>query len=252
MAGLFAFDEERARFESIRRRLTAAQRPVVWESRLDPLSQLIRACLGSRTRDAVSWKAFFALAAAYPDWADMAAARPDEVLGHIAEVTYAEDKARHLIAALRMIEARTGGLSLAFLADVSIESAHAWLEGLPNAGPKVAAAVLNFSTLNRRSMVVDTHVQRVASRYGLVAVDADIREAWTTLMETLPDDWSAPDLAAFHVQLKRLGQTHCRPSAPRCEDCPIADGCAVRRRAGQPCWPSHQRTASASRALRSG
>lgn len=229
MSGLFAFDQERERFETVRRRLAVAQGPVVWGDRLDPLSQFVRSSLGARTYDAVSWKAFFALAAAWPDWNDMADARPDDVIRHIAEVTFAEDKARHLVAALRMIRARTGGLSLDFLSDWPVEAAHAWLEALPNAGPKVAAAVLNFSTLNRRSMVVDTHVQRVTSRYGLVARDADIAEAWETLMETLPDDWSAPDLAAFHMQLKRLGQTHCRPTGPDCGRCPIADGCAAKR-----------------------
>lgn len=229
IAGLFAFDQERERFEAVRRRLTVAQGPVVWGDRLDPLSQFVRSALGARTYDAVSWKAFFALVDAFPDWAVMADASPAEVLRHIHEVTFAEDKARHLVAALCMIRARTGGLSLEFLADWPIGTAHAWLEGLPNAGPKVAAAVLNFSTLNRRSMVIDTHVQRVAARYGLVARGAGIPEAWETLMETLPDDWTASDLAAFHVQLKRLGQTRCRPTDPDCGRCPLADGCAAKR-----------------------
>lgn len=229
MAGLFAFHQERERFETLRRQLTAAQGPVVRGDHLDPLSQFIRSCLGARTYDAASWKAFVDLADAYPDWNDMAEAKPEALLAHIAAVTFAEDKARHLVAALRMIRARTGGLSLDFLADWSIESAHAWLEGLPNAGPKVAAAVLNFSTLNRRSMVVDTHVLRVAGRYGLVTADADIPGAWATLMETLPDVWTAQDLTALHVQMKRLGQTLCRPQEPDCARCPLVGGCVGKR-----------------------
>lgn len=229
MAGLFAFDQERERFETVRRRLAAAQGPVVWGDRLDPLNQFIRSCLGARTYDAVSWRAYYVLAAAWPDWNDMAEAGPEAVLVHIADVTFAEDKARHLVAALRMIRARTGGLSLDFLADWPVEAAHAWLEGLPNVGPKVAAAVLNFSRLNRRSMVVDTHVQRVAGRYGLVAADADIPQAWATLMETLPDDWTAQDLAALHMQMKRLGQTLCRPQGPDCSRCPLVSGCVGKR-----------------------
>ncbi|MBX3478553.1 MAG: hypothetical protein KF910_13145 [Brevundimonas sp.] len=44
--------------------------------RLGPLSQLIRSSLGARTYDAVSWQAFFALAAAYPDGTALAAALP--------------------------------------------------------------------------------------------------------------------------------------------------------------------------------
>lgn len=229
MAGLFAFDEERARYETVRRRLRADAGPIVWGDRLDPLSQFIRSSLGARTYDALSWRAFFALKSAFPDWGAMAQARPEEVLRHIEDVTFAADKARHLIAALRMIRARRSDLSLEFLADFSVEAAHAWLEGLPNAGPKVAAAVLNFSTLNRRSMVIDTHVLRVVSRYGLVVADADIPQAWATMRETLPGDWAAQDLAEVHRLMKRLGQTRCRPVDPDCRRCPLMEGCAAKR-----------------------
>ncbi|MBX3478552.1 MAG: hypothetical protein KF910_13140 [Brevundimonas sp.] len=128
-----------------------------------------------------------------------------------------------------MIRARTGGLSLDFLQDWPIEAAPAWLEGLPNTGPMVAASVLNFSSLNRRSMVVDSHVLRVAGRYGLVAHDADIGQAWEMMMAALPDDWAASDLADFHLQLKRLGQTRCRPTDPDCGRCPIGAACAAKR-----------------------
>lgn len=229
VAGLFAFDREQERFETVRWLLTDTQGPVVWGEQLDPLSQLIRSCLDARTHDAVSWRAFFALAAAWPDWTDLAEAKPEDVLALITDVTFAENKALYLVSALRMIRARTGRLSMDFLADWSIEAAHAWLEGLPNVGPKVAAAVLNFSRLNRRSMVVDTHVLRVASRYGLVAADANIPDAWATFMETLPEAWTAQDLAALHVQMKRLGQTLCRPHEPDCERCPIVGGCVGKR-----------------------
>lgn len=229
MSGLFAFDEERERYEVVRRRLTTDQGRIPWGDRLDPLSQFIRSSLGARTYDAVSWRAFFALAAAYPDWTALAAARPKEVLPHIAEVTFARDKAERLVAALPMIRARTGGLSLDFPQDWPIAAAHAWLEGLPNTVPKVAASVLNFSTLNRRSMVVDSHVLRVAGRYGLVARGADIGQAWETMMAALPGDWTASDLADFHLQLKRLGQARCRPTDPDCGRCPIGAGCAAKR-----------------------
>ncbi|HEV7229419.1 endonuclease III [Brevundimonas sp.] len=229
MATMFSFDLEIERFESVRRRLSAKCGSVFWNERLDPLSQLVRSCLGARTYDAVSWKAFFTLTDAFPDWNALVAATPDQVLSHIQEVTFAEDKARHLVSAFRMIKARTGGLSLEFLSTWPIEAAHIWLEGLPNVGPKVAAAVLNFSTLERRSMVIDTHVLRVTARYGLVARDADIRSAWGSLMEMLPEHWTSRDLANFHVQLKNLGQTHCRPVGPDCGRCPLADDCAAKR-----------------------
>jgi adenine-specific DNA glycosylase len=71
--------------------------------------------------------------------------------------------------------------------------------GLPGVGVKVAASVLNFSPLNMRALVVDTHVHRVAGRLGLVPASYDTAHAYRALMDMVPDslDGRGPVRAAL-------------------------------------------------------
>jgi hypothetical protein len=63
-----AFDfGQPAELDSIRDRLLALFGPQGDEIRLDPVSQLIRSFLGSRTYDQVPWNAFVALARHHGD-----------------------------------------------------------------------------------------------------------------------------------------------------------------------------------------
>ena len=83
-------------------------------------------------------------------------------------------------------------------AELELDSARWWLQGLPGVGVKVAASVLNFSPLNMRALVVDTHVHRVAGRYGLVPASYDTAHAYRALMDLVPDSWTAEDLYELH------------------------------------------------------
>ena len=60
------------------------------------------------------------------------------------------------------------GSNLDFLGDHPVEQGLRWLEEIYGVGRKIAAATLNFSTLRKRAMVVDTHVLRVLRRFGFV------------------------------------------------------------------------------------
>ena len=128
----------------LRDRLRDRFGPVSDAHRHDPVGQLISASISARTYDEVYSRAFERLASRYPDVEDLAAAATEEIEATISDVTYARDKAVHLRAALRMIRARSGRISLDFLQDWPVDLALRWLEELPGAGPKVSAAVLNF------------------------------------------------------------------------------------------------------------
>jgi endonuclease-3 len=200
-----------------------AQRP---DARLGPVSQLIKSMISGRTYDEASWAAFKRLRASYPDWVYLAEAPSGEVERVIEAVTHAEKKAVYVPAALRLIIARVGRLDLSLLADKSVEEAMYWLRGLPGVGCKNAAATLNFSTMNRRAMVVDSHVHRVCRRLGLVGRAGDPDQAYEALMAAAPQAWAAEDLFELHWLLKRLGQSVCRFEAPKCDACPLKSVCA--------------------------
>ncbi len=108
--------------------------------------QLIKSSIGGRTKDAVSWAVYHRLKERFATWEELAETPDAEVQELIKDVTYPDEKARHLPHALRLIQVRSGWkLSLDHLAELELDSARWWLQGLPGVGVKVAASVLNFS-----------------------------------------------------------------------------------------------------------
>lgn len=216
----------RSPLESVRDALLCEfgpQRPV---ARMDPISQLVKSSISGRTQDAVSWSAFLRLRAEFKAWEDLVRAPVARVARIIDDVTLPGDKARHLTTALKMIEAKVGWLSLNHLKALTVDEARWELQVLPGVGVKVAACVLNFSDLAMRSLVVDTHVHRVARRIGLVGA-GDTTHAYHTLMDMAPPSWTADDLFELHWLLKRgLGQMLCPHEAPKCGACPVKAMCA--------------------------
>jgi len=200
--------------------------------RLSPLDQLIKAMISSRTYDEVAWPAFRRLKARFHPWERLVAASPAEIEAVLTPVAYAETKAAWLPEAMGRIVAERGALSLDFLAEVPVEAASAWLQKtLPGVGGKVAAAVLNFSTLRRRAMVVDAHVWRVARRIGLAPTNAEPEAVRAAILDAAPGAWGNEDFFDLHWLLKRLGQTLCMDNRTRCGACPVAALCETRRRA---------------------
>lgn len=196
--------------------------------RLAPVDQLVRAMLGARTRDEDSVAAFWRLKRRFSDWPAMMEAGPEAVLPRIEAVTFAEDKAHRIPLALQRIRQARGALSLDFLADWPVAAALNWLERLPGVGRKVSAAVLNFSTLNKPALVIDSHHLRVMKRLGVVRWKANTPEAYDRLMEFAPPEWTAEDFLIHHALIKQLGQTLCAPFDPACRTCPLNTLCPSR------------------------
>lgn len=187
--------------------------------------------IGCRTRGAVSLAAFEALVHRFKCWEHVRDAPVGEIRKTIQSVTYAEAKAGYVSRALKTITLSRGSLTLAFLAEWSVQDALSWLERMAGVGRKVAAATLNFSTLERPALVIDTHHLRVLRRVGLVDQRADYRAAYDRILPLLPAEWTASDLDDHHHSMKTLGQTYCRHDRPKCGECPLQDLCRTGRRA---------------------
>lgn len=211
----------------LRDRLRTRFGPVFDAVRHDPVSQLVKASISGRTYDDVSSAAFERLVMRYPDIEELAAVDAEEIEAVISDVTYATDKATHLRAALRMIKAQQGGIALDFLLDWPVDLAMRWLVGLPGVGHKVAATVLNFSTLRGRIFVVDTHVLRVLQRFGFVGPKADSENASDAIM-SVADNFDSDELYELHWLLKYLGQQICTHGIAHCSECPLAALCIKR------------------------
>ena len=181
--------------------------------------------VGGRTRGEVSKDAFEALLARFGSWEAVRDAPVAEIYEAIAVVTFAELKAPRLKAALQAVTRDRGRLTLDILDGLTVDEALAWLERLPGVGRKVAAATLNFSTLRKAALVIDTHQLRVLRRLALVGPYADLAQAFDLIMPIVPNAWTAHDMDEHYQLMKTLGQTLCRHIAPSCRRCPLRELC---------------------------
>lgn len=94
------------------------------------------------------------------------------------------------------------------------------LESLPGVGRKTASVVLNV-LCNLPTMAVDTHVERVSKRIGLVPLSANRLQIEEALLKIIPSQFiiQAHHLLIFH------GRYLCTARAPKCNVCPIEKFC---------------------------
>lgn len=195
----------------------------------DPLTQFIYSLLSSRTKTPQAHQVMRDLERAFPgagpgSWEPVRDAAPGDLERAIAVVTFPEVKAPRLKAALQQISARTGSLSLDFLARYRTEKIRDWLEQFEGVGAQISAAVVNFSTLRRRALSIDANHLRVIQRLCVVP-RADAATTEERLMRLVPETWDAALLDEHHSLIKQHGQTLCTFDKPRCLDCPLLKLC---------------------------
>ncbi len=222
------------------RLLEAYGQPVpreVW----DPLTQLTYSLCSARTKTPESHAVLRALRERYDGWPSgeeswsevrwerLRDAPVTEMEETIAAATFADRKAPQLKATLEGISARTGGLSLGFLAGYRTDKIRTWLEQFPGIGSQVSAAIVNFSSLRRPVISVDGHHQRVSIRLGFAEEGSPAREVETILMRVVPPEWTAVAMDDHHQLVKALGQRACTPHGPLCRRCPLLEVCPTGR-----------------------
>lgn len=228
-----SFDFGADDLEFIRQALSRTFGRLVVVERRDPLWRMVRSLIGAQTYDFVAEPALERLMLRWSDPAALAGAAPEDVRQVIADVSHADRKAGQLVATLRWIGRERPTYDLSFLRYWPVRRALSWLERFPGVGPKVAAATLNASTLRMRVFIVDSHVHRVLLRFGIIGSRAsaeDGRDAVTAAAGALDAD----DLLELFAQMKRLGQTYCRPFGARCASCPLAGRCGKKVELGVP------------------
>jgi endonuclease III len=229
MQTTFSFGQT-ADLRAILNRLRNRFGPLPERPRLDPVSQFVRAFIGTRTLDAKARAAFDRLRGRFADWDALADAEVAVIEAALGDVTFADAKALNLKLALQKIRVRAGALSLDFLATLDIGTAHLWLEQIHGVGRTIAAAVLNRSTLGRRTFVVDSHGQRVLQRLGVAKPNATIEATHEAVMAAA-DSLGAAELFELNWYVKTLGYKTCLRPRPLCEVCPLSQSCALRRAA---------------------
>jgi endonuclease III len=214
-----------SRLEEIHSRLLAFYGRPPERDAWDPLKQFIYSLLSSRTKTEISYQVVHHLQARFGTWENLRDAPLPEIEDAIRAITFPERKAVQLKQALQQITQRCGVLSLDFLRGYRTDKIRSWLERFDGVGSKTSAAVVNFSTLRRRAMCVDSHHLRVTQRLGFVSPSADALQTEKRLMEMAPADWSPEMLDQHHMLIKIHGQQQCTFTHPRCPTCPLLTLC---------------------------
>jgi endonuclease III len=193
---------------------------ITWRSRTDPLSELILTILSQNTSDHNSRRAFDSLLSRFGSWKAVAEGSVEDIAEAVKLGGLAQVKAPRIKQILQQIQKERGSLDLEFLKKMPVAEAKTWLRSLPGVGPKTAACVLLFS-LGKPVLPVDTHINRVAKRLGLI----DSRVSAEKAHEVLGDMVPPRHVYQFHIHMIEHGRRVCKAQRPRCRGCVLLKVC---------------------------
>jgi len=181
----------------------------------DPYTLLVSVMLSAQTTDKKVNEVTPALFAEASDPESMAALPVDRILSFIRTVGLAPTKARNLKAMAEILIERHGG---------EVPDDIDALEALPGVGHKTASVVM-CQAFGRPAFPVDTHIHRLAARWGLsdgknvVKTEADLKRVFP--IET----W-----IRRHLQIIYFGREHCPARGHDLSQCEICSWAATKKR----------------------
>ncbi len=141
----------------------------------------------------------------YPDAIALSKANPQDVIAIIARIGLANNKSKNIIALANALVEKFDG---------NVPNNFDDLVMLPGVGRKTANVVLSEGfKINR--IAVDTHVERVSKRLGIVNQNASVLDVENTLMNLIDEQrWHE----AHHLLLF-FGRYFCLAKKPNCDKC---------------------------------
>ena len=172
---------------------------------------MIATLLSAQTKDAVTHAASLRLFARAATPEAMAALPAKTIERLIYPVSFYRTKARHVKEACRQLLERFGGVTPRTMEE---------LTSLPGVGRKTANLVMIVAHQSADNICVDTHVHRIANRFGWVETRTP-EQTEMALYEVAAKRWWAD----INLYLVTWGQQVCKPVYPRCGACAIAGLC---------------------------
>ena len=177
----------------------------------DPYQLLIAVILSAQTTDVGVNKATPALFERYPTPADLAEADQLEVEGYVKTLGFYHQKAKNIIATARCIVAEFDG---------QVPDTMEGLVSLSGVARKTANIVLGEAFGKVEGIAVDTHVNRLAHRFGLTT-EHDQDKVERDLMSIFPrDHWHR-----VNYDMITHGRAVCTAKRPACGPCFLNDLC---------------------------
>ena len=156
----------------------------------------------------------------YPTPETMAKANFEDLFPFIKSISYPNNKTKHLI-----------GMSQLLMSDFDgeVPMTIAELIRLPGVGRKTANVITSVWD-NQPNMAVDTHVNRVSKRLGLVPMTATTPLAVEkSLIKNIP----TPLVHTAHHWLILHGRYTCMARSPKCADCGLQAFCKYYEKASK-------------------
>jgi endonuclease-3 len=188
-------------------------KPPIPLTHVDPFGLLVAVLLSAQTTDARVNLVTPALFARAPNALAMSQLEVSEILALIKTCGLAPTKARNLSALSHQLLEKHGG---------EVPADFEALEALPGVGHKTASVVLS-QAFGIDTFPVDTHIHRLAARWGLsngsqvVRTEADLKRLFA------PEHWRA-----LHLQMIYFGREHCPALRHDRVGCPICSWAAAR------------------------
>jgi len=180
-----------------------------------PFEVLILTILSAQTTDRAVLMVKEPLFSAYPTPAALAHAETGDVEPIIHSLGFYHAKARHIIAAAKILLSDFGGEVPATMEE---------LLSIPGVGRKTANIVLYHGFEKNHGIAVDTHVRRLAQRIGFSDTD-DVKVIEQDLMALFPKkEWG--DLTDVFIA---HGRVCCTAKKPQCPACVIKTLCRYYR-----------------------
>lgn len=181
----------------------------------DPFTLLVAVMLSAQTTDKKVNEVTPALFDAAPDPASMAALSFDEIKHHIRQIGLTNSKAKNLGGLSRRIVEVHGG---------EVPRTFAELEALPGVGHKTASVVM-AQAFGHPAFPVDTHIHRLAARWGL-SDGKNVTRTEADLKKVFPKErWNK-----LHLQIIFFGREYCPALYHDLSTCPICGWAATKKR----------------------
>ncbi|MCT0214952.1 endonuclease III [Synechococcus sp. CS-1330] len=181
----------------------------------DPFTLLVAVLLSAQCTDKKVNEVTPALFASGQDPAAMAALSEETVLGHIRQLGLARTKARNVKRLAELLLERHGGM---------VPSSFEQLEDLPGVGHKTASVVM-AQAFGVPAFPVDTHIHRLAQRWGLSSGKSVVQTEHDLKILFPKEAWNR-----LHLQIIFYGREFC--TARGCDGtiCPLCRELYPRRR----------------------
>ncbi len=180
----------------------------------DPYTLVVAVALSAQTTDKKVNEVTPSLFGVADTPEKMAALHPDEILALIREIGLAPTKARNLSAMAHQIVDDGGG----------VRPDWEFLESLAGVGHKTASVVM-AQAFGVPAFPVDTHIHRLADRWGL-SNGTTVEKTERDLKAVFPEDtWNRR-----HLQIIYFGREYCPARHHDLAACPICGWAATKKR----------------------